>query len=220
MPIEKDFSPTLAGSDRATQKRQVLEWLATVPRLVRQGAGNPDRVRVGLKLFNALFDDEFQIEMLHQVAGAVTDRADYVVYANRLFDPDRRFEGHRGIAYGGPDLSDRNLRVLAAHRYGQVTDPGAAGAIEISATGDISSGRTAVEYLLLGCSSFQLHTYFQLPQSEYRMRRGSKIAKALHQLYFDPRTGLVPWLLHVAGRLGLGRSAPLRLRDLVGGGLV
>ena len=31
MPLEKDFSPTLAGSDRAGQRAIVLEWLRRVP---------------------------------------------------------------------------------------------------------------------------------------------------------------------------------------------
>ena len=34
---------------------------------------------------------------------------DFIVYANRLFDPNREFDGERGVAYGGPDLSARNL---------------------------------------------------------------------------------------------------------------
>jgi hypothetical protein len=41
---------------------------------------------------------------------------DFLVYANRLFDPDREFDGVRGIAYGGPDLSARNLAVLGKMR--------------------------------------------------------------------------------------------------------
>ena len=87
---------------------------------------------------------------------------DFLVHANRLFDPDRVFEGHRGIAYGGPDLSDRNLRLLSSLRAGQDSGAIPRPAIEISGTGDITSGRMAVEYALRGCTSFQLHTFFQL----------------------------------------------------------
>src|SRR3954451_1564701 len=31
LPLEKDFSPTLAGSDRAGQRAKILEWLSTIP---------------------------------------------------------------------------------------------------------------------------------------------------------------------------------------------
>ncbi len=226
MPLEKDFSPTLAGSDLAREKSQILEWLGTIPRLVRSALG-VDRVRVGLKLFNALFDDEFQLKMLEAVTTAADiDRPDFIVYANRLMDPLREFEGHRGIAFGGPDLSARNLRILREFQRSPRDATGGDGAepgrpiesVGISATGNIGSGRVAVEYLLRGCSSFQLHTYFQLPASEFPMRHGSKIAKALHVLYFDPRDGFVAWLLHVARRLGLPRGSMVRLQELVGAG--
>jgi dihydroorotate dehydrogenase len=183
MPLEKDFSPTLAGSDRAGQQAKILEWLATIPGLIRDAAA-PRSVVVGLKLFNALFDDAFQLTMLAAVHGA--GGPDFVVYANRLFDPERVFDGHRGIAYGGPDLSHRNLRVLSAHRAAQAASAVPARALPISGTGDIGSGRMAVEYALRGCTSFQIHTYFQLPPEVYAMKRGTKIERALHMLYFHP----------------------------------
>src|SRR5882724_4842393 len=53
MPLEKDFSPTLAGSERATQQAKICEWLRAVPGLIHCVA--PGRVRVGLKIFNTLF---------------------------------------------------------------------------------------------------------------------------------------------------------------------
>ena len=65
--------------------------------------------------------------------------------------------------------------------------------LEISATGDISSGRIAVEYALRGCTSFQIHTLFQLPAEAYAMRTGPKVARALHRLYFDPADGFIVW---------------------------
>ncbi len=117
MPLEKDFSPTLAGSDRATQRAIVVEWLRRVPGLIRSATTDVGCLRVGLKLFNSLDDDDFQLAMLAEVHGET--RPDYLVYANRLFDPDRVFEGQRGVAYGGPDLSDRNLRLLSTLRRGQ-----------------------------------------------------------------------------------------------------
>lgn len=200
LPIEKDFSPTLAGSDLARQQEQVLAWLENVPPLIRAGAGSRP-VRVGLKLFNALFDDAFQLAMLEQVHAARPNRPDFLVYANRLIDPDREFEGKRGIAYGGPDLSDRNLRVLDqfldSARSGRIQKP----LLEMGATGNIHSGRMAVEYALRGCTSFQMHTLFQLPASEYTLRGGSKTEKALHRLYFHPAAGFIVWMHHVAGQL-------------------
>ena len=92
MPIEKDFSPTLAGSDRAAQKHIILQWLMRVTRLIRQAA-SPARIKVGLKLFNAVFDDDFQLEMLRAInkASEAEDVPDFLVYCNRLFDPDREF---------------------------------------------------------------------------------------------------------------------------------
>jgi hypothetical protein len=235
LPLEKDFSPTLAGSDRARQRARTLEWLRATPALIR-GAAAAGAVKVGLKLFNSLDDDAFQGAMLAAVHEPGPSRPDFLVYANRLFDPDRVFEGHRGIAYGGPDLSDRNLRLLSALRAAQAAEtaaplplreggrgPGegqratiavARAALEVSATGDIGSGRMAVEYLLRGCTSFQLHTFFQLPPEVYAMARGTKLERALHMLYFHPDDGLIVWLLHAARRLGLGDRRPIRLLDL------
>jgi hypothetical protein len=215
LPLEKDFSPTLAGSDRAAQRLKTLEWLGATPALIRDAAP-PGAVKVGLKLFNSLDDDAFQLAMLAAVHEAGPSRPDFLIYANRLFDPEAVFEGHRGIAYGGPDLSDRNLRLLSALREGQAGGTVAPDPLEISATGDIGSGRMAVEYALRGCTSFQLHTFFQLPLDVYAMDRGNRLERALHMLYFHPDEGLVVWLIHAARRLGLdvGDGRPIRLLDL------
>jgi hypothetical protein len=67
----------------------------------------------------------------------------------------------------------------------------------ISATGDIGSGRMAAEYLLTGASTFQMHTFFQLPNGEYRMRGGGKTERALHELYFNPERGFIACLLRL-----------------------
>ncbi len=212
MPIEKDFSPTLAGSDRSQVRETVVEWLRCVPGLVR-GAVPDGEVVVGLKIFNALFDDAFQLELLRSVEQASPEAgADWIVYGNRLFDPGREFDGHVGIAYGGPDLSDRNLRVLSAFHdeCGSEMRP-------MAATGDINSGRMALEYALRGASSFQLHTFFQLPSEQFVLRSGNRTQKALHELYLDPEDGLVVWLEHLARRWDLARH-PLRLTDVVGRG--
>lgn len=213
MPIEKDFSPTLAGSDRSRQRPMILEWLMRVPTLIRNSVP-PGSASVGLKMFNSLEDEGFQSEMLARVHE--DRRADFLVYANRLFDPDRTFDGQRGIAFGGPDLSARNLRALsrlrAEQRAGRVSCPSSD--LEISGTGDISSGRMAMEYALRGCTSFQLHTLFQLPADEFAMKRGNKVERALHRLYFDLEDGLIVWLLHVGQQFGLEQDGTVRLSDV------
>ena len=211
MVLEKDFSPTLAGSDLAAQRPIVLGWLRRVPELIRHAA--PGQVRVGLKLFNTLDNDDFQLAMLAAVHEAC--RPDFLVHANRLFDPMREFEGVRGVAYGGPDLSDRNLRLLSRLRASQKRGEIVAEPLELSGTGDISSGRIAVEYALRGCSSFQIHTLFQLPSEAYAMRRGTKVERALHRLLFDPADGFLVWAFHAGARLGLLEpDGSLRFLDL------
>ena len=120
------------------------------------------------------------------------------------------------MAYGGPDLSDRNLRMLASATRGSSGGEIAASPLEISATGDVSSGRMAVEYALRGCTSFQIHTLFQLPAEEFAMRRGSKIERAIHRLYFDADEGFIVWAAHAARRLGLATlgGGTIRFLDL------
>jgi hypothetical protein len=198
MPIEKDFSPTLAGSDRAVQRQRILQWLVRVTGLIRQAA-SPHSITVGLKVFNAVLEDEFQLEMLRAINEQCEGDGvpDFLTYANRLFDPNREFDGVRGIAYGGPDLSARNLSVLGRMRILEQEGSVPVCRLPISATGNITSGRTAVEYLLRGASSFQIHSYFQLPSSEYAMRTGSKTSRALHEIYFHPEEGLLAWMLHI-----------------------
>lgn len=211
MPIEKDFSPTLAGSALATQQETIREWLRRVPTLIRDGAGGAP-IRVGLKVFNAMFDDAFQLEMLRIVHDPAGAPADFYVYANRLFDPEKVFEGKVGVAYGGPDLSERNLRILAAWRELQARGGAPGARLELSATGDIGSGRMAAEYLLRGASSFQIHTFFQLPDSEYAMASGSRTERALHRLYFDPADGFIPWVCHL--REAFGWRAGMTVREM------
>ena len=198
MPIEKDFSPTLAGSDRATQAEIIIQWLIRVTGLIRKAA-SPSSITIGLKLFNAILDDAFQLEMLRVINEQCSgeDAPDFLVYANRLFDSQREFDGVRGIAYGGPDLSARNLAVLRDLRLFEHQGVIPVCRLPISATGNIVSGRIAAEYLVRGASSFQLHTYFQLPSREYTMQTRGKTARALLELCFHPEEGLLAWLLHL-----------------------
>jgi hypothetical protein len=138
---------------------------------------------------NARFDDAFQLEMV-RAAGS----ADALVVFNRLWDPAA------GVAYGGYDLSDRNLRVLQSVREARVTTPPLVG------TGNIGTGRLILDYARLGCESVQLHTFFQLPLSEYPATEGSRPQRALHALIFHPQDGLI------AGMLDLEREGFLERR--------
>ena len=193
--MEKDFSPTLAGDALADDRAQILRWLREVPGRIR--AASPIPVRVAVKLMNARFSDAFQVEMMNASVGA-----DALVCFNRLFD------AARGVAYGGWELSDRNLRVLETHLT-PGANPGLTG------TGNICSGRMILEYASRGCESVQLHTFFQLPLSEYPATHGSRPQRALHALVFHPRDGLIAGMLELESRGGFERQrGELRFLDL------
>ncbi|MDF2630189.1 MAG: hypothetical protein K0R39_4020 [Symbiobacteriaceae bacterium] len=197
MILEKDFSPTLAGDDRAGQQATILSWLRTVPGLIK-----PVRpVILGMKLMNTMFEDAFQVEALK---AAASSGADFLVCFNRLFDPQKEFDGKVGVAYGGPDLSARNLKVLRLAKEAGLTLP------PLSATGDVCTGKVALAYALLGAESLQMHTLFQLPDLYYECRSGSKSARALHYLLFHPETGLVPAMLTLKERSGISRFLDLQ----------
>lgn len=199
--LEKDFSPTLAGDRLADEKQQILRWLREVPQRIRAHAD----VRLSMKLMNARFDDAFQREMIDAASSA-----DALVVFNRLFDADL------AVAYGGPELSDRNLRVLGSLTPG--TPGSRPGSAELCGTGDICSGRMIVEYALRGCSSVQLHTFFQLPLEEYPASDGSRTQRALHALIFDPRDGLIAVMLEREASGALERrGGELHFLDLVPG---
>jgi hypothetical protein len=196
LPLEKDFSPTLAGDQLAEEQARILRWLREVPGQIRSSA--PGGVSLALKLMNARFDDAFQLEMLN-AAGT----ADALVVFNRLWDPESR------VAFGGYDLSDRNLRVLGQARgAGQDPPP-------LTGTGNVCSGRMILDYARLGCESVQLHTFFQLPLSEYPATEGSRPQRALHAMVFHPENGLVAAMLDLEQQGIMNRSAgELRFLDL------
>jgi hypothetical protein len=199
--LEKDFSPTLAGDALAGEQEQILRWLREVPDRIRAHAD----VRLAMKLMNARFADDFQVRMMEAAQGA-----DALVVFNRLFD------AARAVAYGGTELSERNLRVLDIHRR-RPSPPSAAIRRPFSGTGNIHSGRLIVEYALRGCSSVQLHTWFQLPLEQYAATDGSRTQRALHGLVFDPRDGLIAVMLEraSAGKLER-RHGELHFLDLCG----
>src|SRR5205809_5898102 len=193
--LEKDFSPTLAGDPLADEKQQILRWLREVPGRIKAHAN----VRLGMKLMNARFEDDFQRVMMDAASGA-----DALVVFNRLFD------SQAGVAYGGPELSDRNLRVFDGPSGRQAARP------MLPGTGNIHSGRMIVAYALRGCSSAQVHTFFQLPLEEYPATDGSRTQRALHALLFDPRDGLIAVMLEreAVGQLER-RGGELHFLDLL-----
>jgi hypothetical protein len=197
LPLEKDFSPTLAGDALADERDRILRWLHEVPELIRSGAGRVP-VRIALKLMNARHGEPFQLDMVKAAAAA-----DALVCFNRLWSEAR------GVAYGGYDLSDRNLRALEAVKSSRLRPP------PLSGTGNVSSGRMILEYAKLGCESVQLHTFFQLPLSEYPATAGSRTQRALHALVFHPESGLIAGLLDLeqSGRLHR-RNGELRFLDV------
>ena len=198
LAVEKDFSPTLAGDPLSDERGRVLRWIGEVPALMRRVT--PGGARVQLKLMNARFDDAFQGEMLAAATGA-----DGLTVFNRLFDPAAR------VAYGGWELSDRNLRALQAARAAGPRPPGLCG------SGNVCSGRMVAAYARLGCESVQLHTFFQLPLGEYPATHGSRTQRALHKLIFDPADGLIAAMLDLEDAGELSRvGGELRFLDLAG----
>jgi hypothetical protein len=200
MVLEKDFSPTLAGDPRALSRDRILRWVENVTDWVHGAATG--EILLGVKLMNTMFGDDFQTEMVRRISES--DPAFLVVF-NRLFDPEA------GVAFGGWELSDRNLRVLDLVRAAGVPTP------PLSATGNICSGRVMLEYALRGCENGQVHTFFQVPQTEYLATGGSRIARALHTLLLHPSDGLVVWLkdLHESGKIE-DTNGEIRFLDAVG----
>jgi hypothetical protein len=201
LPLEKDFSPTLAGDALADERERILRWLREVPGEIRRAAdGAP--LRLAIKLMNARFDDGFQREMLAAVADA-----DTLVCFNRLWD------GDAGVAYGGWDLSERNLRVLRAAQRDRLRLPPLVG------SGNVCSGRVVLDYARAGCESVELHTFFQLPLAEYPAGAGSRTQRALHALLFHPEDGLVAGMLELE-RAGVvhRKGGELRFLDVCEGG--
>jgi hypothetical protein len=197
LPLEKDFSPTLAGDALADERAQILRWLREVPDQIRQAAGSSP-VTLALKLMNARFDDGFQLEMLEAARSA-----DALVVFNRLWDPKER------VAFGGFDLSDRNLRVLELARQRGIATPPLVG------TGNVCTGRIILDYARLGCQSVQLHTFFQLPLSQYPATEGSRSRRALHSLLFHPQHGLIAGILDLEDEGQLERQrGELRFLDI------
>lgn len=197
--IEQDFSATLSELD--TSREEILTWLKEVPKLISKYI-KTDNNLIGVKLFNPPYDDEFQVDMLNTLNKNASEIVDTVTCFNRLFDKEKVFEGKKGIAYGGYDLSDRNLRVLSKF----IKENKEESFIPISATGNINSGKMMVEYALRGATSGQIHTFFQVPSKNYGLKEGSRTKKVLHELMFNPSNGLVPIMLSLKNTLGIEKD--------------
>lgn len=205
--IEQDFSATL--TELKSTKEEIARWLREVPKLIDKYMDTDNKL-IGVKLFNPQYDDDFQVEMLkilNEENGAIVDS---ITCFNRLFDFDKEFEGKKGVAYGGYDLSDRNLRVLTKF----IEEYRGREFIPISATGNINSGKMMVEYALRGATSGQMHTFFQIPSHNYKLKAGSRSKKALHELMFNPKNGLVVTMLSLKNILGINKNEVFRFLDI------
>jgi hypothetical protein len=65
----------------------------------------------------------------------------------------------------------------------------------LAGTGNVCTGRIILDYARCGCECVQLHTFFQLPLSEYHATEGSRPQRALHTLLFHPQDGLIAGML-------------------------
>jgi hypothetical protein len=75
-----------------------------------------------------------------------------------------------------------------------------------------------LRYAQAGCESVQLHTFFQLPLSEYPAAEGSRPQRALHTLLFHPEEGLLAGMLDLEAEGALERrDGELRFLDLSSG---
>ena len=61
----------------------------------------------------------------------------------------------------------------------------------------------------------QVHTFFQLPLSEYAATHGTRSQRALHALVFHPQEGLIAGMLELEARRELERhDGELRFLDV------
>lgn len=209
--LEVDFSPTLLEK-ALKMKDQYYYWLKNVPSIIKETInGNID---IGLKLLNPAFDEMEQVEVLKFLMSKVSD-IDYLILFNRLFDSKKTFMGKKGIAYGGYDLSDRNLKILSLFRNDQFKNKSAdIKDLPISATGNINSGKMMIEYALRGCKNGQLHTFFQLPAQQYKIQKGPRSKRALHELLFNPENGLVLTLTYLRQNVFFNSDNILYFNDI------
>ena len=192
--LELDLSPTLLKDGPAPSAKQTLEELGWVISEARKLL--PKNIKLGLKLFNLKSDAE-QLALV-QGGAHIWKQLDWLTIANRLFSKEK------GISYGGYDLSNRNLAILDAIRKVERESGEQILPLSVSATGNIWNGELLVEYANRGCTTGQLHTYFQLPKGEYGHDLGSRTLSALHELMFNPAQGLIVSLEALREQRSLG----------------
>lgn len=210
MLLEQDLSPTLLAKT-LKNKEQFYYWLKESSTMIKKAVNNKELL-LGLKLLNAPFSDNFQVEMLQYVANK--SPVDWLTCFNRLFDPKKEFRGKKGVAYGGFDLSDRNLKVLTKFRVLEKRAGDLKKDIPLSATGNIQSGKMMIEYALRGCKNGQIHTFFQLPAGEYKMKNGSHSLRALHELLFNPENGLLASMIYTGNKYGLKKDNIIKFKTI------
>jgi len=208
--VEIDISPTLSllpGSDRP---ETFQNWVRTSVRAFRDGIAEGGRFVV--KLPNPGLGPDFQAMLARITLEEGGKHLAGLVVANRLFDKDATFEGQKGVAYGGFDLSNINLETLDILASEGISP-------SLIGTGNICTGQMMAEYAVRGCLSGEIHTFFQLPPSAFRAKKGpgGRTWRALRELVFHPDDGLVSILL----RLGKSGALPpsgrlIRFKDLPG----
>jgi hypothetical protein len=198
--MEVDISPTLFFLPDSNDPDKVMNWVLTSVRAAKEGL--PEGVKCVVKLTNADRGAEYQLEMAQKALEVGGNKVSGLLIGNRLFDHNGEFEGKKGIAYGGFDLSNANLATLDLIKKAGIDIP-------LVATGNIHSGKMMCEYAIRGCLSGEMHTFFQLPSNAYRtpVKGLPRQWVALKELMFHPDDGLL------AVMLKLERSGLLERRD-------
>lgn len=187
--IEIDISPTLNLLPGADDDVIFESFVRTSVMAFREGLKGGGKSIV--KLPNANRGAEFQLRLFNASLQEGSESIAGVIVGNRLFDKIREFEGQRGVAYGGYDLSNANLATLDLIHSTGIKIP-------LIGTGNICSGEMMFEYMKRGCTCGQIHTFLQLPTYGYRAStgQGSRTWRALRELLFHPEDGLVKMILN------------------------
>ena len=184
LPLEKDFSPTLAGDALADERAQH-------PPLAARGARpDPRARRAGARPARAQAHER---PVRRRLSARDAGRGRRGRRAGRASTGCGTMPAR--VAYGGWDLSERNLRVLAGARAAVAARAGPA----LVGTGNVCSGRLRPRLCpARAARASQLHTFFQLPLARVPgHRRLSHRARA-------PRAALPP-----GGRAGGRRCCEL-----------
>ncbi len=186
--IEIDISPTLSLLPGSEDDETFSGWVRNSVAAFRDGlAGRGQSI---VKIPNAGRGAGYQLDLVKAALDEGGNSIAAMIVGNRLFDRTGEFEGQKGIAYGGWDLSNINLETLSLFDEKGIH-------VDLIGTGNICSGRMMAEYAIRGCDSGQLHTFFQLPPKACRASggNGGRVWRALRELLFHPDDGLIATLL-------------------------